>query len=110
MPIEDKDILQLDGTVIAGLLIFLTISVFETPSSDEAPPSIFSGPALRFMATFSMLIPFVLSATLLLLEERDVRLTHAMGQAARISATFGFFWILATLLVAILSLGLSGRH
>jgi hypothetical protein len=65
MTLEDKDILQIDATVTAGLLIFLTISFIETPSSDEVPP-LFSDISVRLGITFFMIIPFVFSAAILL--------------------------------------------
>ena len=75
MTLENKNILQIDATVITGLLIFLTISGIEpsvidrlsTPSTpqDQTKPEL----APRFRIASIMIIPFGLSALLILLYE-----------------------------------------
>jgi hypothetical protein len=79
MMLEDKDILQVDAAVTTGLLIFLTISFFGTPTSDNEAPASNNGTAtstsfefisldlsFRLLFTTAALSPFVVSATMVL--------------------------------------------
>jgi hypothetical protein len=97
MPLEDKDILQIYATVIAGLLIFLTISFVEPPSPVEPKP-LFSDISIRLAITIFMLSPFVTSATILLNLDGEAKIaTEPLRRAARRSTAIGFVFILGNL-------------
>jgi hypothetical protein len=75
--LEDRDILQLDAAVTTGLLIFLTIGFFGTPTSNNfefIPYDV----SIRLLLTITVLTPFVSSAIIVLIS--DLLIEHFREQ------------------------------
>jgi hypothetical protein len=68
MTLENKDIVQLDATVITGLLIFMTIGFYSPPPPDTGALFPYDIP-IRLQITFVAIMPFVISAIIALLNE-----------------------------------------
>ena len=72
MTLEDKDILQVDATVITGILILLTFSLIGPSSDDPTLVDIEVELTIRLALTVFMLMPFVISAIIILLKMKKM--------------------------------------
>jgi hypothetical protein len=63
MPISDKDILQIDATVIAGILILMTVSSFAITPQNHVQNNILPNMSPTSLAGL-LIVPFSLSAIL----------------------------------------------
>ena len=119
MTLTDKDILQIDATVVTGLLIFLTlsfVSIFSDPTVvtstrfSELFPGIPGIPSYvaslppseagfiltryeigyRFLTTGLMLTPFVTSAIILISIQGEGKTRNKVRMAARFLTALGF--------------------
>jgi hypothetical protein len=97
MTLEDKDILQVDATVITGILILLTFSLIGPSSDDPTLVDIEVELTIRLALTVFMLMPFVIFAIIILLkkdEKDDDRISHRQTRIAGQITAIGFGLIL----------------
>jgi hypothetical protein len=124
MTLTDKDILQIDATVVTGLLIFLTLSFvsifsisYDVPGRMQSlppgiPPDIASLPpdvaepiitryelGYRFLTTSVMLTPFVTSAIILSVIQGEGKIMNKVRKAARFLTALGFGMILIIVII-----------
>jgi hypothetical protein len=126
MTLTDKDILQIDASVVTGLLIFLTlsfVSIFSIPNvgpgrdiirclppgippyvaslpPDEAEPIVMRYElAYRFLNTSAMLTPFAISAIILLVIQGEGKIRNKVRKAARFLTALGFGMILIIVII-----------
>jgi hypothetical protein len=69
MTLEDKDILEVDATVFTGILILLTFSLIGSSSEATTLVDIEFELSIRLELTVFMLMPFVISAIIILLKK-----------------------------------------
>ncbi len=108
--VEDKDLLQVNATVIAGLLIFLTFSFFGTSSPfianstsiAQARP-VLEDVSFRLSITLVMLSSFTISAAFIMYNESITEKVEAFKKVARIITFFGFAIIFFTFIVLLLT-------
>jgi hypothetical protein len=70
MTLEDKDILEVDATVFTGILILLTFSLIGSSSEATTLVDIEFELSIRLELTVFMLMPFVISAIIILPKKR----------------------------------------
>jgi hypothetical protein len=135
MPLEDKDIIQIDATVITGLLFFLTLGFIGiTPSTTSSNSSsaggeeqqqqqqeevepLFSPEGGRVSFTLFLISPFVFSALLILaIDGRGGRggnggqtqhVAEVLRRVAKTATAMGFVFIIAALIMIFAAIELS---
>jgi hypothetical protein len=98
MTLEDKDIIQVDASVIAGVLVFLTltnVSGFKTPSFQ-----------IQSLFTLLVIVPFSISAILILLDNLKPR--PKLKNIALLVMVGGFIYLIFA--VAVLFVGSFNIH
>ena len=100
--LEDKDIVQIDATVIIGVLFFLTLSIGFEPSIVSQKEKNF----LNLFITFTTIVPFTLSALLAIwtnLGNLNKYTTRLLDWSLTLMGA-GFGWLIFVIAVLFLTL------
>ena len=103
MTLEDKDIIQVDATVIIGVMILLTLSIgFDSSINAQKNASI-----TRLMITLAIIAPFTASAVLAILANLTNKYTEQLKKTSIIIMAVGFgylIFVIAAFMASIYSL------
>ncbi|HXV88922.1 MAG TPA: hypothetical protein VD710_07510 [Nitrososphaeraceae archaeon] len=103
MTLEDKDIIQVDATVIIGVMILLTLSIgFDSSINAQTNASI-----TRLMITLAIIAPFTASAVLAILTNLTNKYTGQLKKTSIIIMAVGFgylIFVIAAFMASIYSL------
>ena len=103
MTLEDKDIIQVDATVIIGVMILLTLSIgFDSSINAQKNASI-----TRLMITLAIIAPFTASAVLANLTNLSNKYTEQLKKTSIIIMAVGFgylIFVIAAFMASIYSL------
>lgn len=90
MTLEDKDIIQVDATVIIGVMILLTLSIgFDSSINAQKNASI-----TRLMITLAIIAPFTASAVLVILTNLTNKYTEQLKKTSIIIMAVGFGYLI----------------
>jgi hypothetical protein len=103
LTLEDKDIIQVDATVIIGVMILLTLSIgFDSSINAQKNASI-----TRLMITLAIIAPFTASAVLAILTNLTNKYTEQLKKTSIIIMAVGFgylIFVIAAFMASIYSL------
>lgn len=103
MTLDDKDIIQVDATVIIGVMILLTLSIgFDSSINAQKDASI-----TRLMITLAIIAPFTASAVLAILTNLTNKYTVQLKKTSIIIMAVGFgylIFVIAAFMASIYSL------
>lgn len=90
MTLEDKDIIQVDATVIIGVMILLTLSIgFDSSINTQKEENI-----TRLMITLAIIAPFTASAVLAILTNLSSNYTERLKKTSIIIMAIGFGYLI----------------
>jgi hypothetical protein len=103
LTLEDKDIIQVDATVIIGVMILLTLSIgFDSSVNAQKNASI-----TRLMITLAIIAPFTASAVLAILTNLTNKYIEQLKKTSIIIMAVGFgylIFVIAAFMASIYSL------
>ena len=103
LTLDDKDIIQVDATVIIGVMILLTLSIwFDSSINAQKDASI-----TRLMITLAIIAPFTASAVLAILTNLTNKYTEQLKKTSIIIMAVGFgylIFVIAAFMASIYSL------
>jgi uncharacterized protein YbjT (DUF2867 family) len=103
LTLEDKDIIQVDATVIIGVMILLTLSIgFDSSINAQKNASI-----TRLIITLAIIAPFTASAVLGILTNLTNKYTEQLKKTSIIIMAVGFgylIFVIAAFMASIYSL------
>ena len=103
LTLEDKDIIQVDATVIIGVMILLTLSIgFDSSINAQKNASI-----TRLIITLAIIAPFTASAVLAILTNLTNKYTEQLKKTSIIIMAVGFgylIFVIAAFMASIYSL------
>jgi hypothetical protein len=103
LTLEDKDIIQVDATVIIGVMILLTLSIgFDSSINAQKNASV-----TRLMITLAIIAPFTASAVLAILTNLTNKYTEQLKKTSIIIMAVGFgylIFVIAAFMASIYSL------
>lgn len=90
MTLEDKDIIQVDATVIIGVMILLTLSIgFDSSIISQKDQNI-----TRLMITLAIIAPFTASAVLAIMTNLTNKHTELLKKTSIIIMAIGFGYLI----------------
>ena len=90
MTLEDKDIIQVDATVIIGVMILLTLSIgFDSSINTQKEENI-----TRLMITLAIIAPFTASAVLAIMTNLSTNYTEQLKKTSIIIMAIGFGYLI----------------
>ncbi len=90
MTLEDKDIIQVDATVIIGVMILLTLSIgFDSSINSQKEENI-----TRLMITLAIIAPFTASAVLAILTNLSSKYTEQLKKTSILIMAIGFGYLI----------------
>lgn len=90
MTLEEKDIIQVDATVIIGVMILLTLSIgFDSSINSQKHENI-----TRLMITLAIIAPFTASAVLAIMTNLSSNYTEQLKKASIIIMAVGFGYLI----------------
>ena len=105
LTLEDKDIIQVDATVIIGVMILLTLSIgFDSSINAHAQKN---ASITRLMITLAIIAPFTASAVLAILTSLTNKYTEQLKKTSIIIMAVGFgylIFVIAAFMASIYSL------
>lgn len=90
MTLEDKDIIQVDATVIIGVMILLTLSIgFDSSINAQKQENL-----TRLLITLAIIAPFTASAVLAILTNLTSKYTEQLKKASVLIMAVGFGYLI----------------
>ena len=90
LTLDDKDIIQVDATVIIGVMILLTLSIgFDTSINTQKYASI-----TRLLITLAIIAPFTASAVLAISTNLTDKYTEQLKKASILIMAVGFGYLI----------------
>lgn len=90
MTLEDKDIIQVDATVIIGVMILLTLSIgFDSSINSQREENI-----TRLMITLAIIAPFTASAVLAIMTNLSNKYTEQLKKTSILIMAIGFGYLI----------------
>ena len=88
--LEDKDIIQVDATVIIGVMILLTLSIgFDSSINAQKEENL-----TRLMITLAIIAPFTASAVLAILTNMTSKYTEQLKKTSILIMAVGFGYLI----------------
>jgi hypothetical protein len=90
LTLEDKDIIQVDATVIIGVMILLTLSIgFDSSINAQKAENL-----TRLMITLAIIAPFTASAVLAILTNLTSKYTEKLKRTSILIMAVGFGYLI----------------
>ena len=90
MTLEDKDIIQVDATVIIGVMILLTLSIgFDSSINAQKEENL-----TRLLITLAIISPFTASAVLAILTNLTSKYTERLKRTSILIMAVGFGYLI----------------
>lgn len=90
LTLEDKDIIQVDATVIIGVMILLTLSIgFDSSINAQKEENL-----TRLMITLAIIAPFTASAVLAILTNLTSKYTEKLKRTSILIMAVGFGYLI----------------
>ena len=90
LTLEDKDIIQVDATVIIGVMILLTLSIgFDSSINAQKEENL-----TRLMITLAIIAPFTASAVLAILTNLTSKYTEHLKRTSILIMAVGFGYLI----------------
>ena len=90
MTLEDKDIIQVDATVIIGVMILLTLSIgFDSSINAQKEENI-----TRLMITLAIIAPFTASAVLAIMTNLSSKYIEQLKKTSIVIMAIGFGYLI----------------
>jgi len=90
LTLEDKDIIQVDATVIIGVMILLTLSIgFDSSLNAQKEENL-----TRLMITLARIAPFTASAVLAILTNLTSKYTEQLKKTSILIMVVGFGYLI----------------
>ena len=90
LTLEDKDIIQVDATVIIGVMILLTLSIgFDSSINAQKEENL-----TRLMITLAIIAPFTASAVLAILTNLTIKYTERLKRTSILIMAVGFGYLI----------------
>jgi hypothetical protein len=90
MTLEDKDIIQVDATVIIGVMILLTLSIgFDSSINTQKDENI-----TRLMITLAIIAPFTASAVLAIMTNLSSKYNEQLKKTSIVIMAIGFGYLI----------------
>ncbi|MFZ0315845.1 MAG: hypothetical protein WB501_10525 [Nitrososphaeraceae archaeon] len=90
MTLEDKDIIQVDATVIIGVMILLTLSIgFDSSMNAQKEENL-----TRLLITLAIIAPFTASAVLAILTNLTSKYTEQLKKTSILIMAVGFGYLI----------------
>jgi uncharacterized protein YbjT (DUF2867 family) len=90
LTLEDKDIIQVDATVIIGVMILLTLSIgFDSSNNAQKEENL-----PRLMITLAIIAPFTASAVLAILTNLTSKYTEQLKRTSILIMAVGFGYLI----------------
>jgi hypothetical protein len=90
LTLEDKDVIQVDATVITGVMILLTLSIgFDSSINAQKEENL-----TRLMITLAIIAPFTASAVLAILTNLTSKYTEQLKKTSILIMVVGFGYLI----------------
>jgi uncharacterized protein YbjT (DUF2867 family) len=90
LTLEDKDIIQVDATVIIGVMILLTLSIgFDSSMNAQKEENL-----TRLLITLAIIAPFTASAVLAILTNLTSKYTEQLKKTSILIMAVGFSYLI----------------
>ena len=90
LTLEDKDIIQVDATVIIGVMILLTLSIgFDSSINAQKEENL-----TRLLITLAIIAPFTASAVLAILTNMTSKYTEQLKKTSILIMAVGFGYLI----------------
>jgi hypothetical protein len=90
LTLEDKDVIQVDATVITGVMILLTLSIgFDSSINAQKEENL-----TRLMITLAIIAPFTASAVLAILTNLTNKYTKQLKKTSILIMVVGFGYLI----------------
>ena len=90
LTLEDKDIIQVDATVIIGVMILLTLSIgFDSSMNAQKEENL-----TRLLITLAIIAPFTASAVLAILTNLTSKYTEKLKRTSILIMAVGFGYLI----------------
>jgi len=90
LTLEDKDVIQVDATVITGAMILLTLSIgFDSSINAQKEENL-----TRLMITLAIIAPFTASAVLAILTNLTSKYTEQLKKTSILIMAVGFGYLI----------------
>lgn len=90
LTLEDKDIIQVDATVIIGVMILLTLSIgFDSSMNAQKEENL-----TRLLITLAIIAPFTASAVLAILTNLTSKYTEQLKKTSILIMAVGFGYLI----------------
>ena len=100
LTLEDKDIIQVDATVIIGVMILLTLSIgFDSSINAQKEENL-----TRLMITLAIIAPFTASAVLAILTNLTSMYTEQLKRTSILIMAVGFGYLIFVIVAFMASL------
>jgi uncharacterized protein YbjT (DUF2867 family) len=100
LTLEDKDIIQVDATVIIGVMILLTLSIgFDSSINAQKEENL-----TRLMITLAIIAPFTASAVLAILTNLTSKYTEQLKRTSILIMAVGFGYLIFVIAAFMMSL------
>ncbi len=100
LTLEDKDIIQVDATVIIGVMILLTLSI----GFDSSINALKEENLTRLMITLAIIAPFTASAVLAILTNLTSKYTEQLKKTSILIMAVGFGYLIFVIVAFMASL------